>query len=505
MTDFAVAAGHELTAGAAADVLRAGGTAVDAAIAGALGAMVAEPVLAGLLGGGFLMVREPDGKAHLLDFFVQTPHRRSPESELDFRAIAAQFGTVTQEFHIGAGTIAVPGVAPGLAEAHRRFGRIPFRELAGPAVAVARAGVTVTEFQARLSSIVAEILRSDPAVQALFCIRDAPLVAGSTWRNPDLADTLDPYAHEGPRFVTEGEVAAALLTVARAGGHLQAEDIRVYRPEWREPLTWSRGTARVRLNPPPSLGGALIAFALGMAHADPGPVALVQAFETTSRARVETALDAAPEDAALRLLDPTLVARYRNGIAGRPASTRGTTHISVIDRDGMGAALTLSNGEGCGRIAPGTGMMPNNMLGEADLLPRGFQSWHPDRRLSSMMAPTTVDWPEGRMAMLGSGGSNRIRTAVAQVLIGLIDRDEHLAAAIGRPRLHVEPGDPPAVDFEDPGGGAMRDAILRDYAQARPWPDHSMFFGGVHAVLRTASGDLAAAGDPRRAGAALTG
>ena len=125
MPQYAIACGHDLTADAAEEALRAGGNAVDAVVAGALAAMVAEPVLAGLLGGGFLMVRQPDGESRLLDFFVQTPLQKRPAGELDFRAIHADFGTTTQEFHVGAGAIATPGAVPGLAEAHEKLGRVP--------------------------------------------------------------------------------------------------------------------------------------------------------------------------------------------------------------------------------------------------------------------------------------------------------------------------------------------------------------------------------------------
>ena len=138
MARYAIACGHDVTADAAEGALRAGGTAVDAVISAALAAMVAEPVLAGLLGGGFLVVREPNGQSRVLDFFVQTPLQKRSAGELDFRAIHADFGTTTQEFHVGAGSIATPGVVPGLAEAHERFGRVPVRVLAEPAVMAAR-------------------------------------------------------------------------------------------------------------------------------------------------------------------------------------------------------------------------------------------------------------------------------------------------------------------------------------------------------------------------------
>jgi gamma-glutamyltranspeptidase/glutathione hydrolase len=508
MPDFAVAAGHRVTAEAAAEVLRGGGTAVDAAIAAGLACMVAEPALAGLLGGGFLMVREPGGATRLVDFFVETPKRRRPAGELDFRAIEAQFGTATQEFHIGAGAIATPGVAPGLAEAHARYGRVPMTDLVQPAVVAAREGVRVSDYQAFVCGIVAPILTATAAARALFCRGDVLMPEGFVFRNPDLADVIEVMAHEGPRLVTEGEVGQGIVALCDAGGHLTAADLAGYRPAWREPLKAERAGVRISVNPPPSLGGALAVFSLKLLGPGPDAVEMARAFAATMRARLEADLAADPVAGAARLLSPAMVARYRAELAGRPAATRGTTHISVIDAAGMGAALTLSNGEGCGLIVPGTGLMPNNMLGEADLVPGGWHTWAPGTRLASMMAPMTVDWPDRRFAMLGSGGSNRIRTALAQVLVRLIDLGERLEPAIEAPRLHVEPaaepGAPPTVEFEDLAGEAARTALTRAFAQARPWPDRSMYFGGVHGARRGRAGDLEAAGDPRRAGVALT-
>ena len=509
MPHFAIAAGHDVTAAACEDILRAGGSAVDAAIAGALVACVAEPVLAGLLGGGFLMVRPAQGRAELLDCFVQTPRRKLPEAELDFRAIQADFGETTQEFHIGAGAIATPGLAPGLAEAHARFGRMGFRDLVAPAVRAAREGVTVTDFQASLGRIIAPILQATPASRALMCGDDGkPLAPGALYRNPDFADVLEVFGHEGPRFVTEGEVACGLLALAGEGGHLSTADLKAYRPEWRKPVEVTRGRARIAVNPPPALGGVLVAFALELIGPGDRAADLARAFEATTRARLEAGVpddpEADPEDHIMRLLSPGLVARYRTELQGRKAASRGTTQISVVDGAGMGAALTISNGEGNGSIIPGTGIMPNNMLGEDDLVPGGWHSWRPDTRLSSMMTPMAVSWPDGALAMLGSGGSNRIRTALVQVLVNLLDRGMALGDAVEAPRLHVEGGDPPEVDFELPGlAEEDRVAILAAFGQARGWAERSMFYGGVHAVTRDRRGNVHAAGDPRRAGVAL--
>ena len=508
---YAIACGHQVTADAAADVLRAGGSAVDAAIAAGLTAMVAEPVLAGLLGGGFLLVREPNGSTNVLDAFVQTPSRKLPDSDIALDVVTADFGTTTQDFHIGPGSIAVPGLAKGLAEAHSRFGRIPFPELAAPAIKAAREGIPLTSYQAQLARIVEPILTATPGAKALHCQGDTLAGKGQTIRNPDLADVLEVFAHEDARFVTEGEIAQTLLSLTDQGGQITADDLKRYEPIWRKPLTQHRASARVSMNPPPALGGALIAFTLQMLGRQPDCIAIAQALEATATARLETDLLRDPVGGAVRLLDPELVERYRTEILKRRAATRGTTHISIIDASGMGAALTLSNGEGCGHILPGTGIMPNNMLGEDDLLPDGMQSWRPNERLSSMMTPMAVDWPDGRFAMLGSGGSNRIRSALAQVLVGLLDHDRHLADAIGAPRLHLEPDTDPEgqpvliVDAETPTSHEEREAILIAYPTARIWDEPSMFFGGVHAVQGTGSGARDAAGDPRRSGVSVTG
>lgn len=499
----AVAAGHSDTADAAAEVLAAGGTAADAAVAAAFAAMVAEPVLAGMMGGGFAMVRRPDGRADLLDFFVQTPRQRRAPGGLDLREIHADFGTTRQAFHIGAGTIAAAGVGPGLAELHARLGRMPMTALVEPACRLARDGVTVTRFQATLGQIITPILTATPASRALFCEQDVPRPAGAVARNPDLAEVLDEFAREGPRFIQVGEVAAAVLALTVDGGHLGPEDLAEYRPEWRVPLSVTRAGVRIALNPPPSLGGALIGFALQLLERGPRPVEVAAALAATVRARIEADLDRDPAAGLARLLDPDLLGRYRRDLRGRAAASRGTTQISVMDGSGLGVSLTLSNGEGCGLVAPGTGIMPNNMLGEEDLLPDGLEAWTPDRRLASMMAPLAADWPDGRCLLLGSGGSNRIRSALVQVLLAVIDRGADLADAVTAPRLHAEGVGEVRLDYEEEGlAAADRAALLADWPEACGWDRPSMFFGGAHGVMREPGGGLRAAGDPRRDGCA---
>jgi gamma-glutamyltranspeptidase/glutathione hydrolase len=166
----------------------------------------------------------------------------------------------------------------------------------------------------------------------------------------------------------------------------------------------------------------------------------------------------------------------------------------------MACAMTVSNGEGNGQMAPGLGFMPNNMLGEEDVNPAGATDFPENVRMSSMMAPTLAEDARGRQVVLGSGGSNRIRSALLLTLARLLLRGEELAQAVAAPRLHVEDG---ALDVE-PGLTEAEVAQLRAQFEAvRVWSKPSMFFGGVHAVLREADGTLSAVGDFRREGVGL--
>jgi gamma-glutamyltranspeptidase/glutathione hydrolase len=172
-----------------------------------------------------------------------------------------------------------------------------------------------------------------------------------------------------------------------------------------------------------------------------------------------------------------------------------------MDGAGEAASLSLSNGEGNGWLIPGTGIMLNNMLGEEDINPRGFHRWPTDRRLSSMMAPSIVRLADGRLAALGSGGSNRLRTAILQVISNLVDFGMPVAAAVESPRIHHE-RDRLSVEggFEE---GELRQ-LLAEHPDHQLWPGINLFFGGVHSVLvDRGAGSFHGAGDPRRGGVSI--
>ena len=501
----AVAAGHPATAAAARQILEDGGNVFDAAVAAGFAACVAEPTLASLGGGGFLLARTAAGGMRLYDFFAQTPLAKRP-GEVELYPIESDFGDATQIFHIGKGAIATPGVVKGLFKIHRDLGRVPIAGLIAPASTLAREGVMVEDVRAHLQEILSPILRATPEAERLF----AGAVSGRRWRAPELAGVLDALAAEGEDLFYRGELARALAAACADGGHLKAEDLSRYRVIRRDPLRWRYRGHRLASNPAPSSGGALIAFALELLAAGRPPVRfgsighlgpLLRAMALTNNARADAERAAVAGHAVLEspFLEP-----YRRSLREHVLSSRGTTHVSIADREGNLASLSVSNGEGCGFVLPGTGIMLNNMLGEEDLHPGGLERWAPDRRLSSMMAPTVVERACGRLLALGSGGSNRLRTAILQALVNLLDLDLPLADAVTLPRIHFENG---GLELE-PG---LPQSTVESLAAAagdqggrghRVWERSSLFFGGVHAVeldprSRTASG----AGDPRRGGA----
>ncbi len=296
-------------------------------------------------------------------------------------------------------------------------------------------------------------------------------------------------------------MAAAICADQRDHGHLTRADFAHYEVLRREPLDLPYRDVRLLTNPPPSSGGLLIGFALQLLDQEPAaPFAtgdqllqLATAMALTNRARAQCEAQGSLD---CQLLTPDWRAPFDLAFRQHRQVQRGTTHISVIDEAGNAAALTVSNGEGCGYMIPGTGSMLNNMLGEEDLNRQGFHQWPLDQRLGSMMAPTLVEYANGDRYVLGSGGSNRIRSAILQVISQLIDQGCSLHEAIHRPRLHLE-GERLSIEagFSD----AALDALSAHHAHIDHWPEPNLFFGGVHGVGHR-QGRFFAAGDPRRGG-----
>lgn len=476
----AVAAGSAGAAWAAVELLAAGGSAVDAALAAAFATAVTEPVLSSLGGGGFLLHAPAQGDAALLDFFVAVPGigggDAAPHVEevvVDFARGGPAASSSTQLFHAGWGTVAVPGCLPGYLDAHARWGALPLADVVAPAIRLARQGVDLSPVARRFVAITADLLLLTEGSRALF----AEAERSGRYANPAYADLLEALASGAVAGQHDPTYAGALLAASQEnGGLLTAADLAEYQPVLRHPLETVRSGARVLTNPPPSAGGAIVLDALDR-------------LGTASSAIDWAAVAAAQADA---------VAAHR----GRGQVPTGTTHISVMAADGTTAALTTSNGSGSGTVVPGWGVPLNNMLGEEDLQPG--EPLPPGARMGSMMAPTLVERADGSRAVLGTGGSERIRSAVLGVVTLLADAGADLADAVAAPRVHV--GGDGQVHVEPGLAQADLDALdrlsqERGWPGVDRWPTTNVYFGGVHAVQRAADGAVTAVGDARRGGA----
>jgi gamma-glutamyltranspeptidase/glutathione hydrolase len=515
----AVAAGHPLTAQAGARILEEGGNAVDACIAAGLVSWVAESPLTGPGGGGFMLVhRARDASDRVLDFFVGIPGRGlSPGEGGEMVSVDVPFDERTiQVFRIGAAACAVPGTVAGLAEAHRRYARLPWAELVAPAVEAARGGVPLNAAQAFLHRILDPALRHLEAGRLIYGL-EGPLCEGETLVMGDLAGTLAWLAAEGPDAFYRGELARRISASVRdAGGRITEADLASYRVVRRRPVRAPYRGREFVSNPPPSSGGLLIAFALRVLdRLGPMPAAggadalarLAEAMREATRVRGGSFVSELYRGgAAGRVLADERVEEAAAAIGERRrrparevAGVPSTTHVSVVDRAGNAASLSASTGCGSGVVVPGTGIQLNNMLGESDLNP-GAAAARVGERLTSMMAPSLV-LAEGRPRLVvGSAGSIRLRAAILQIVVNALDYSMDVERAIDAPRVHLDDG---VLQVE--GGiaaGVVEQLEERGYELAR-WERRNLYFGGVSAVALRGDGGLEAAGDPRRGGAGV--
>ena len=338
-------------------------------------------------------------------------------------------------------------------------------------------------------------------------------------RQPDLAGTIERLAELGPLDFYEGGLAEAMVEHQDAtGGRLTMADLASYRAVWRRPLRIAyHGRREIYTNPPPSSGGVLIGHMLAVLRgvAEPLPPgrartlrAYAEAMRSAARMRDSRFERLLHRGGLVRhMLSDEAVGRGRAALLaaleGQPSaapaipSDHGTTHISVVDGAGNACAFTSSNGCHSGVIVPGTGLHLNNMMGEEDLAAgRGMP---PGTRLTSMQAPTMVVGPDGIELVVGSSGSNRLRSAITQVAINVIDHGMGARDAIDHPRVHVE-GD--RLDCEGGFAEAEIEQLERWGERVNRFAGLNLYFGGANAVVGR-GGALEAAGDPRRDGFGL--
>ena len=495
-----IAAGDRLTAEAGAEILKKGGNAFDAAVAAAFAAPLVEPALTSLGGGGFLLAIQKGMLPTIYDFFVDVPPKR--EKNPNFYPVPVDFGSTVQEFHIGCGSVAVPGMVAGLLRVHSERGNLPLEEVIKPAVRYAREGIYLSKMQASFVKLLEPIFTATEEAKKIYAPNGKLIDEKTLFKNEDYANFLLKLSKEGIWFFYEGEIADRIEEFCKKNkGLLRKEDLQKYKVYEKDPIYFKFKGFDIYTNSPPSPGGILIAFTLkllekkelggfgSLEHVS----SLIEAMHTTQIFRREHVdKNLYKEGLELLIEDKNLFDIYKNFFEKRLNLWGNTTHISVLDVEGNAVSMTTTNGEGSGFIIPETGIMLNNMLGEEDLNPEGFFKHPPYVRLPSMMSPTVVMKEDKIKLVLGSAGSNRIRSAIVQTILNFLVFNKTVKEAVELPRLHYENH----TVFFEPG---FTEEIIKkseELYETVVFKEKSLFFGGVQAV----SGNFEGAGDPRRGG-----
>ena len=471
-----VVAQEPLAADVGLAVLKSGGNAVDAAIAVGFALAVTFPVAGNLGGGGFLLVRQADGKAAFLDFREWAPQKATRDMYLDAN------GNATHDSVFGWRSAGVPGSVAGFEAASKHFGSKPWKELLAPAIKLAREGFVVSpSFAAALQG--AQQLQADPESKRIFLRGDHPYRAGEIFRQPDLADTLERISEFGAKGFYEGETAKRLASEMKAhGGVITQDDLKSYKTEERAPLTGMYKGYKVMTGPPPSAGGIGVLQMLGMlqgtGYAKSGANS-AQAVHYEAEAmrrfyadRSEYLGDPSFFNVPVKaLLDPTYIAARRSTIdatratpsemvqPGLPKSqdarlvwkeSEQTTHYNVVDEKGDAVAVTytLNNSYGNGITVPELGFLLNdemddfvakpgtpNMFG---LVGGDANAIEPGKRPLSSMSPTIISRNGKLFMVVGAPGGSRITTGVIEVILDVIDFHMDPQSAVDLPRFHEQ-------------------------------------------------------------------
>jgi len=521
----AVATEHPLAAAAGAEILRAGGSVVDAAIAAAAAICVVHPSSCGIGGGGFALVHRADGSDFALDYREQAPAGARLER------FAPNGHPEPALLRTGGLAVGVPGEAAGIATLHRRFGRLPLARVLEPAIRLARDGFSLdaTPHLRREIERSVALLAADPGLKSIYLAPDgSPPGAGFQVVQADLARTLAAVARDGAVALQRGPLAVAIARTVRArGGVLSTADLARYRPVWRRPLHGTFRGRRIVTFPPPGSGGVVLEM-LGLIQRDDLPAlepgstttlhllaaAMAQAFADRARWYGDPAFTSVPVGA---LLAPPRLHALRQGLSAvrvpTPRATltpdAGTANVSVVDGEGNAAAITttINTGFGAGILVPGTGIILNNELDDFALapgVPNVFglvggeaNALAPGKRPQSSMAPTIVLAGTRPELVVGGSGGPLIISAVVQVVIDVVAYGWDLTDAVRAPRVHDQ-GVPPVLAVEAGIDPAARAALGRLGHRVVEQPG----LGAASAVGLQADGPPVGAGDARKDGGA---
>lgn len=490
-----------MAADAARELAAAGGNAVDCALAAALIAMNTEPGVCALAGSTFITVWVEGSEPCTIDGNVAVPGAglAAAERGLGTVAVSMDYGAGIETL-VGPGSVSIPGSLAAIESAWKKYGTASWRELFTPVIRAAREGFPLPAACHYYLGYSGDCIfaRSDDGYKAIHHDDGSLRDAGSTIVVPHLADTLDAISREGARLFYEGELGVAISDHCRdGGGMLTRRDLETYGAIERQPLIAEIGAWAIATNPPPAIGGAVLAAMLfacsGIRDRHWNHDALQQLIRS-QRACLDyraSTLDRADD---IDVEAGRLIALARSGQLLSRWTSASTVHTSVVDNTGTGCAITASSGYGSGEMPPGTGLWLNNCLGEIELNRRGLDAGPVGSRLPSNMAPSVARRDDAVLAV-GSPGADRITTAMQQFLINYLLFDMQLDEAIAHPRVHV-----------DTSGNAVR--LMAEPGLELPdtdlpvtlFPDLGMYFGGIGAAVFDKTAGLACAADPRREG-----
>ncbi|GAB4364769.1 MAG: gamma-glutamyltransferase [Calditrichia bacterium] len=517
-----VASAHPLASQAGLEILKKGGNAVDAALATAFALSVVEPNASGLGGGGFMVIRMADGSpAVTIDFREMAPGLT--DTAFYYRT-ATSFDSLTRS---GPYSIGVPGVAAGAELVLKKFGTLPLSEILKPAIRIAREGFEVSE---NLSSFIMdeyEMIQKYPATAAIFLKDGLPLMAGASLKNPDLASTYERLAEFGLSDFYQGTLAGTIVNGVRsAGGILTLDDLKKYQAIPRKPVTGSYRGYQIISTAPPTGGGThlvemlnvierfdlsryqqnsadyihLLAETMKMVFADKNENMADPAFyevpvqeltDKTYAAKLQGMIDM--QRASFEYQAPQLVVRESGS----------TTHLSVVDKDRNVVALTQSLNQwfGSGITVEGTGILLNNHLRDFLFEPGKPNSIEPYKRPVSSIAPTILLKDGNPFLTIGTPGGTRIISALAQIIINIVDFTMSMDEAIEAPRVHAY-GKILYVEGRIPGE-VIAELELRGH-KVRKRADYDHYFGGAQGIMiKYPENILVGGADSRRDGVAV--
>lgn len=522
----AIAAPDSYGAAAAAETLKRGGNAVDAAIALAFTLAVTYPE-AGNLGGGGFATLVVNGKAYFLDYRETAPHSASPGMYLDGRG-----DVIPDASTVGAGAAGVPGTVAGLWALHQRFARLPWSVDLAAAIRYAREGFRPAPMLIELRDARVRKLAGRTNFERYF----GSLAAGKLYRQPELAATLERIASRGPDGFYGGPTAAMLVAQMQHGGHITRADLRDYRPRWRAPLEGDWAGYRVITAPPPSSGGLMLLSLLAMrrdlaADFQGVPQNSAQYVHLLAEMEKRVFADRASylgdpdfvQPPLAKLLDPRYLARRAAEVnAHTPTPTaqvhsgldahHQTTHFSIIDFTGNAVSntYTLNDDFGSGEVVEGAGFLLNNEMDDFVSKPGApnlygvsggeANSIAPGKRPLSTMTPTILTRDGQVVLVIGTPGGTRIATSIFQVLSNWHDFRMPLAQAVASARIHHQL-QPPVTLFEEPY--ATLAPAVRAALETRGYRFVNQGWNGDIEAIAVGSGGVEAVADPRGRGVGL--